>query len=129
MQAQGQQHNADINASWALWPEPQNQAAVLDQVPEVENEVVINLNQPGEHVEDDLMEVIVNPVHPHGQEAFLEINDLIFPQNEGFAIPAQNQQQQVGILNLLAAENNLLILADQEMQNILGAHADGGQQF
>lgn len=93
--------------------------------------MVIDINQANQAGDEDPMEVIVNLVHPHAQEAFLELNVLINAQNEELAIAAVNNQQQEGgqqgllmDLNLLAEEEALMNLAGQEMAHIQVIHVD-----
>lgn len=149
LQAQAGIHEqANDNEGWALWPEiPEQQVnpvIILILEPEQEEEVVIDLNLPGQQADDDPMEVVVNPPHPvvhtPPQEDFLELNDFADAQNVVIPVniaDAQNaeipdddqiveeavnpQINQHGLqmdLNLLADEQALLELADQDMQQL-----------
>lgn len=119
----------DIGA-WDLEPQPQpqqpqapNNALNLNLAQPVEEEVAFDLNQPGDI--EDPMEVIVNPVNQLAHEEFLELNDLLNNiEDEEINIqqvPEQVQGNQHQILqvdpNFLAQEENLMQLADEEMQH------------
>lgn len=99
----------------------------LNVAPMVEEEMEIDLNQPEQQMLEDPLEVIVNPAQP--VQDFIELNDLLDNNVEEVAIAMENEQhqgiqpngQQHGMqvdLNLLAVEENLMQLADQDMQHI-----------